>query len=228
MLALGPRPQRRGLVDRLPIRRGDLRLLLVVPGLLGHRMGSEMWSEYLAMIDLLSTGQATEELVLAVAQVQDDVGAAARACRRVSTSKSPAPCSDPAHALVRPATRRGATATVMRSATMKLNRSRPELADQVGVLLLVALEPAQELARAALGDRAQVRHRLLERHADAVVADRQRLRVLVEQHAHLEVGRIPVKARCCSAPRSAACRRRRRRWRSARAGRSPCSSTANG
>ena len=47
-----------------------------------------------------------------------------------------------------------------------------ELADQVGVLLLVAFELGHELARAALGDRAQVRHRLLGAHADAVVADR--------------------------------------------------------
>ena len=70
-----------------------------------------------------------------------------------------------------------------------------ELADEVGVLLLVALELRHELARAALGDGAQVRHGFVGAHADAVVADRQRLGVGVEGHPNLEVRRVFVQRR---------------------------------
>jgi hypothetical protein len=45
---------------------------------------------------------------------------------------------------------------------------------------------------AALGDGAQVVDGLLLRQADAVVGDGQRARVLVEAHAHFEVGRVFV------------------------------------
>ena len=63
-----------------------------------------------------------------------------------------------------------------------------ELADQLRVLLLVALQRRDELARAALGDRAEVGDRLFRRQADAVVADGDRLRVLVEGDLHRELG----------------------------------------
>ena len=67
-----------------------------------------------------------------------------------------------------------------------------ELADQLRILLLVAFQRCHEFARAALGDGAQVGHRLLGRHADAVVGDGDRLRLGIEVDAHLEVRRVFV------------------------------------
>ena len=46
-----------------------------------------------------------------------------------------------------------------------------ELADQVGVLGAIGGELLEELARAGLGDRADLVDHLLPRHADAVVGD---------------------------------------------------------
>lgn len=54
-----------------------------------------------------------------------------------------------------------------------------ELADQVGVLLLVATEVLEEIGGAGLGNRAQVRDRIFAAHADAVVVDGDGARVLV-------------------------------------------------
>jgi len=65
-----------------------------------------------------------------------------------------------------------------------------ELADQLRVLLLVTAEVAHEVAGTALGDRAQVLHRLGLAHADAVVGDGDGFGVLVEGHPHVEVGRV--------------------------------------
>jgi hypothetical protein len=50
-----------------------------------------------------------------------------------------------------------------------------------------AVEPSEELARARLGDRADVVDHLLARHADAVVGDRDRARLLVVGDADLQL-----------------------------------------
>ena len=62
-----------------------------------------------------------------------------------------------------------------------------ELADEGAVLLLVARQCAQELLGAGLGDGAQVLHRLVPTHADAVVDHRHGARVLVELDGDPEV-----------------------------------------
>ncbi len=63
-----------------------------------------------------------------------------------------------------------------------------ELSDEMRVLRAVRREPGEELARARLGDRADVLDDFLARHADAVVGhgDRARLRVVAD--ANLRVG----------------------------------------
>src|SRR5262245_63686064 len=58
---------------------------------------------------------------------------------------------------------------------------RSELADQPRILRLVAGERGEELARARFRDRADVRHDLVARHADAVVRDGDRAGCLVER-----------------------------------------------
>jgi hypothetical protein len=67
-------------------------------------------------------------------------------------------------------------------------KADPELADQVGVLLLVAGQLAEELLGARLGDGTQVGHHLVAAHADAVVGDGQSAGSLVEGHADLQLG----------------------------------------
>ncbi|MNQ81062.1 hypothetical protein D3C85_960670 [compost metagenome] len=63
-----------------------------------------------------------------------------------------------------------------------------ELADQVGILLLVAGEVLQEVGGAGLGDGAQVRDHLVTAHADAVVLEGDGAGVLVEADADLQLG----------------------------------------
>src|SRR5258706_5058961 len=60
-----------------------------------------------------------------------------------------------------------------------------ELADQIGVLGLVAREPAKELARAGLGDGADIVDHLLSRHADPVIRNGESPRDPVESNADL-------------------------------------------
>jgi hypothetical protein len=63
-----------------------------------------------------------------------------------------------------------------------------ELADELGVLLLVAGELAEEFPGAGLGDGADVLDHLLAAHADAVVADGDGPGVLVHAHPDLQLG----------------------------------------
>src|SRR6185312_2098812 len=60
-------------------------------------------------------------------------------------------------------------------------------ADEVRVARLVARERAEEFARARARDRADVRHHLLARHADAVVGDADRARRRVHRDADAQV-----------------------------------------
>ena len=79
---LGPGPQRAGLVDGFPLVGEHHLAALVRPSPSFHsslriRMGSEMWSEYLPMMDLSFQVDRYSRGVLA--QVQRDAGAALRA-----------------------------------------------------------------------------------------------------------------------------------------------------
>ena len=64
----------------------------------------------------------------------------------------------------------------------------PELADQRAVLALIAGQLREELLGAGLGDGAEVLDDFGAAHADAVVLDRHRRRILVELHEDVEVG----------------------------------------
>ncbi len=154
---------------------------------LGIRIGSEMWSEYLLMIDFSF-------------QALRNSSSPSRRCRMTSVPRAGAvdgldlevarALAAPAHAVagVEPgAARFDRDAVGDDEARVEADA---ELADQVGVLLLVAFELGHELARAALGDGAQVLHGLLGAHADAVVADGDGLGLVVEPDAHLQVGRV--------------------------------------
>ncbi len=186
-LALGTRPQRGGLVDGLPLVERLVLGGLAVPLFLLHQ---DRKGDVVGILgdDGLELPRA-QELVLAFAQVQDDVGAALGPGDLLHLEIAGA-FRAPAHALLR----RQAGAARLDGDAVGHDEARveahAELADQRGVLLLVAFQPRHELLRAALGDRAQVRHGLLRRQADAVVTDGERLLFRVEEDAQLEVGGV--------------------------------------
>ncbi len=188
-VALGARPQRRGLVDGFPLVLQHRLGLLGDPLLLLHQDRQRDVVGVLADDRLQLPG--LEELLFALAQVQHHVGAALGAGDRLDLELARAVAA-PAHALFgfQTGTARFDGDAVGDDETRI--EADAELADQVGVLLLVAFQPGHEFARAALGDRAQVRHRLLGTHADAVVADGQRLGGGIEAHVHLQLGRVFV------------------------------------
>ena len=100
-----------------------------------------------------------------------------------------------------------------------------ELADELRVLGGVSAETLEELARAGLGDGADVLDDFLPRQADAVVGDGDRARGLVVAHPNPRDWIVLEQRRHRPRPRNAACRRRPTRSTRARAGRSPCSRT---
>ena len=65
--------------------------------------------------------------------------------------------------------------------------ANPELADQGGVLFLIAAQLAQELRRAGLGYGAEIVDHVLAAHADAVVGYGEGLGLLVKGHPNGEV-----------------------------------------
>ncbi len=118
-----------------------------------------MWSEYFEMIDF--SFQRREELVLAFAQVQRDVVPRCGALDRLDLEVAGAVAISSA----RPRSAGSAGAARFDRDLVGDDEARieadAELADQLRVLLLVALQLPTELPRAALGDRAEVGDRFL-------------------------------------------------------------------
>ncbi|OMP13443.1 hypothetical protein COLO4_01679, partial [Corchorus olitorius] len=111
-----------------------------------------------------------EEIVLAFTQVQRDGGAALGAFDRVDGEFAVARAF-PAHAFFG---RHAGAARFHRYAVGHDERrveAHAKLTDEGGVLLLVARQLAEELARARTGDGAEVADGLVAAHADAVVGD---------------------------------------------------------
>ena len=184
-LGLRPRPERRRLVDllggldvaRVRLLAGDLLLLHQdrngdVVGVLLH--------------DRPQRG-AGEQLVLAVAQVQDDLGAARFPGDGFEGVLALA-AALPAHRL--PGAESG-PAGRQRDAVGDDERrveADAELADELRVLRLVAGELRDELAGARLGDGPDVVDHFLARHADAVVGDGDRARGRVDFDLDRQIG----------------------------------------
>ena len=187
-LALGPRPQRRGLVDLLLFFL-EPRLVLVLvhiifQSLLLHedRNGD--------VIGVLAQDRAQpesgEKLILAFAQVQDDFGAATLASHRLQRVLALA-VALPAHAVL--GGHSGAPRDerhLVRDDERRIEADA-ELADEVRVFRLVAGQALEELAGAGLGDGADVADHLVARHADTIVRHAQRARGLVVGDTDLQV-----------------------------------------
>jgi hypothetical protein len=79
----------------------------------------------------------------------------------------------PAHALVRGFTGTPSQHRHLVGDDERRIEAHAELPDQVGVLLLVAGQLREELTRAGLGNRTEVRDRLVAGHADPIVGNGQ-------------------------------------------------------
>ena len=123
---------------------------------------------------------AVEELVLAVAQAQHDLGAARLHVDGLDGELALA-ARLPAHPLG------GGTAGATRGDgdVVRDDEARvepdAELADEPGILRVVAGQRLEELAGAGAGDGPEVGGDLLAGHADAVVADRDGAGIRVER-----------------------------------------------
>ena len=177
-VGLAARPQRAGLVHRLPLVLLHLLVLLGVPLLLGHEDGQRdvvgIAAQDLAQLP------AVEQFVFVGAQVQRDVGAA----RGLVGGGD----GEFALAVGLPADRVGRAGAAADHRDLVGHDERgieahAELADELGVFLLVARELREELARARAGDGAQVGDGLVPRQADAVVGNGDGARRLVVGHA---------------------------------------------
>ena len=130
---------------------------------------------------------AAEQLVLAFAQVQRDVGAAAGLLDHLDGEVALA-AGFPAHAWF------GLDAGAARNHGHLVGddergiEADAELADQVRILGLVAGQRREEFPRAGLGDGAEVFDGFVAAHADAIVGDGDGARRLVEGDADLQIG----------------------------------------
>ena len=127
-----------------------------------------------------------EQVVLPLAQVHDDLRAALRPGNRLK-GVFPAAIGLPPHR----GFGRQARATRREGYLVRNDEGRiepdAELPDQVGILLLVAGQPIQELARPGPGDRADIGYYLVAGHPDPVVGNGDGASILVHRDPDLQV-----------------------------------------
>ena len=188
-------------------------------------MGSEMWSEYLPMIERSFQPERNSSSP----SRRCSVTLVPRSGRvMVSTSKSPVPSLAPAHALFRLQRRRGAIRPVMRSATMKPRRSPRRTGRSGWRPSLLAFQRGHELARAALGDGAQVGHGFVGADMPMPLSrDGDRSWPRRRSHAHFEVRRVLEQLSVVQRLEAQLVAGVRGVGDQLCAGRSPCSSTAS-
>jgi hypothetical protein len=191
----GARPQGRRLVDGLPLAGGHHLAGLVVfalfPLLFGHQDGQrDVVGVFVDDALELPGIEVVERIFL---EVQDDAGAALGALNLADLEFAGAVAA-PAHALAGRQARAAAFHRDLVGHDKARIKTHAELAYQLRVVFLVARELGHEVARAALGDGAQVVDGFLLRQAYAVVGDGQRAGGLVEAHAHLEFGVVFIAA----------------------------------
>ena len=181
---LGPRPQRRRLVD--PLVLDCRRRVLVLAELLhrhDHRQGD--------VVGILGDDRAqlplVQQLALLLAQVQGHFGAARGLVHRFQRVFALA-AGLPQHAVFRPhAGAAGAQRDLVGDDEAGIEADA-ELADQIRILGLIAGQLLHELAGAGTGDGADVINDLLPVHADAVVGDGDGAGVLVETDPDVQIG----------------------------------------
>ena len=150
-----------------------------------------MWSEYLRRI--WRSVSALQQVVFALAQMQDDVGAAGFADDRVDAVVALAGALPADTVLGGRAGLAGDQRDVIGHDERRIEADA-ELADEVGVLCLVAGQLLEKLAGARLGDGPDVGDDIVARHADAVVGDGDRSGLRVDGDANPEIGVVPRSA----------------------------------
>ena len=178
-LALRPRPQRGGMVDRLELA-GRLAVLL-------DRQPDRERDMVGIALDQLAQAPAVEEFAFVVLEVQGHGRAAARLVdgfERVVAASA----RFPAHAFARGRARLARDEGDAVGDDERGIEADAELADQLRVLAGVTRQRFEETTRARARDRADVLDHLVAAHADAVVADGQRARVLVPGHLDAKLG----------------------------------------
>lgn len=182
-LALGARPQRAGAVDRFPLRLCRRIGVFAVMFLAHFDRQADMVG---ILLEDAAQRPAVGKAVFAFFQLQHDAGAALGLVDAGDFELAFA-TRGPMHAFV------GGQAGAARIHVDLVGddegaiEPHAELADQVGVLLLVAAQVLKEVGSAGLGDRAQMRDRIFAAHADAVVVDGDGARVLVVVHANAQL-----------------------------------------
>ena len=181
---LRPGPERRRLVDLFVLVGGDLLLGLRVPRFLLHENGHGDVIGVLAQD--LAQSPAREQFVFVRPQVQDDVGPPRRLLDGLDRVLALAGAL-PLDAVV--GRRAGAPGQQCDAVGDDEGgvEADTELPDQVGVLGPVRGELLEELARAGLGDRADLLDHFLPRHADAAVGDGNRPRRDIDADADPDV-----------------------------------------
>ena len=174
-LVLGPRPQRRGLVDGLVlVRLGLVGLVCLL------RRHQDRQADVVGVLpDDRAQPEPAEQVVLSVPEVQDDRGASGWLLDGLQCVLAP-PVGCPADALVRGQARPPGGQLHPVGHDERGVEADAELTDQGRVLPLVAGQRLEELARPRLGDRPDVLDHLGAAHPDPVVrhGDRPRLGVV--------------------------------------------------
>ncbi len=194
-VVLGARPQGIGLVDRLILVGHHLGLLVLVPFLLLHHDRLHDVVGVLAHQALQLPRR--QQVFLSFAQVQGDLGAAARLFNLfhgVGAGLIARHRALPLHALARGQPRTAGQHGDAIGDQEGGIKAHPELTDEVGVLLLVTGELTEEFPGARLGDRTQMGNGLVAAHADAVVGDGDGLRLGVEADADFQLGVVLIQA----------------------------------
>jgi hypothetical protein len=189
MSDLRTHPQRVGLVDGFLFVGRHLLALVLVPLFLLHDDGQGDVVGILADDSLQLP--AAGELVLALAQVQRDVGAAAGLFHHLDGEIALA-AGFPAHGLIGLDAGAAGNDGHLVGDDERGIETDAELADQVGILGLVAGQRREEFAGAGFGDGAEVLDRLVASQADAVVGDGDGARRLVEGDADLQIAVVAV------------------------------------
>jgi len=127
-----------------------------------------------------------EKIVLAFAQMQDHVGAAAFLAHGLDGVVAPA-ARFPAHAVLGREPRAARDQCHAVGDDERRIETHAELADEVGVLRPVPGQAFEELSRAGFGYGADVVDHLLARHAHAIVRNGEGARRLVHIHPDLQL-----------------------------------------
>lgn len=138
------------------------------------------------LLDDAAQAPAIGEVVLVVLEVQDDAGAALGLVDGFDVELA-FTARGPVHAFAGGQAGTAGVDVDLVGDDEGAVEADAELADQLGVFLLVAGELAQEVTGAGLGDGAEVRDGILAAHADAVVVDGEGVGVGIEADTDAQV-----------------------------------------